>query len=271
MITALPYQASPAKVLEQIAAQMQAKKLPMLVDLRDESDHENPTRLVLVPRSNRIDVERLMSHLFATTDLERSFRVNLNVIGLDMRPRVKGLAEMLREWLVFRQATVTRRLEHRLAKIEQRLHILAGLLIAYLNIDEVVRIVREEDNPRAELMARFALSEIQANAILDLRLRQLARLEEIKLTTERDELDAEKADIDKTLKSKARLKSLIKKELLADAEAHGDARRSPTRNGRRSRGVHRRRSADERADHRGDVGEGLDPRGERHTTSTSSN
>ncbi len=227
VITALPYQASPAKVLEQIAAQMQAKKLPMLVDLRDESDHESPTRLVLVPRSNRIDVERLMSHLFATTDLERSFRVNINVIGLDMRPRVKGLAELLSEWLVFRQATVTRRLEHRLAKIEQRLHILAGLLIAYLNIDEVVRIVREEDNPKAELMTRFALSEIQANAILDLRLRQLARLEEIKLTTERDELDAEKADIEKTLKSKARLKTLIKKELLADAQVHGDARRSP--------------------------------------------
>ncbi len=227
VITALPYQASPAKVLEQIAAQMQAKKLPMLVDLRDESDHESPTRLVLVPRSNRIDVERLMSHLFATTDLERSFRVNINVIGLDMRPRVKGLAELLSEWLVFRQATVTRRLEHRLAKIEQRLHILAGLLIAYLNIDEVVRIVREEDNPKAELMAKFALSEIQANAILDLRLRQLARLEEIKLTTERDELDAEKADIEKTLKSKARLKTLIKKELLADAQVHGDARRSP--------------------------------------------
>jgi topoisomerase-4 subunit A len=227
VITALPYQASPAKVLEQIAAQMQAKKLPMLVDLRDESDHENPTRLVLVPRSNRIDAERLMSHLFATTDLERSFRVNLNVIGLDLRPRVKGLADMLREWLEFRQATVTRRLEHRLAKIEQRLHILAGLLIAYLNIDEVVRIVREEDNPKAELMARFSLSEIQANAILDLRLRQLARLEEIKLTTERDELEAEKADIDKTLKSKARLRTLIKKELLADAEEHGDPRRSP--------------------------------------------
>ncbi len=227
VITALPYQASPAKVLEQIAGQMQAKKLPMLVDLRDESDHENPTRLVLVPRSNRIEFERLMSHLFATTDLERSFRVNINVIGLDMRPRVKGLADLLREWLVFRQATVTRRLEHRLAKIEQRLHILAGLLIAYLNIDEVVRIVREEDNPKAELMTQFALSEIQANAILDLRLRQLARLEEIKLTTERDELDAEKADIDKTLKSKARLKTLVKKELLADAETHGDARRSP--------------------------------------------
>ena len=227
VITALPYQASPAKVLEQIAAQMQAKKLPMLVDLRDESDHESPTRLVLVARSNRIDVERLMSHLFATTDLERSFRVNMNVIGLDLRPRVKGLADLLREWLVFRQATVTRRLEHRLARIEQRLHILAGLLIAYLNIDEVVRIVRQEDNPKAELITRFALSDIQANAILDLRLRQLARLEEIKLTSERDALDAEKADIDKTLKSKARLKSLIKKELLADAQAHGDARRSP--------------------------------------------
>jgi topoisomerase IV subunit A len=227
VITALPYQASPAKVLEQIAGQMQAKKLPMIVDLRDESDHENPTRLVLVPRSNRIDVERLMSHLFATTDLERSYRVNFNMIGLDQRPRVKGLKDLLAEWLTFRQQIVTRRLEFRLAKIEQRLHILNGLLIAYVNLDEVIRIVREEDNPRAELMTRFALSEIQANAILDLRLRQLARLEELKLTTERDELDAEKADIDKTLKSKARLKTLIKKELLADAQAHGDARRSP--------------------------------------------
>jgi topoisomerase IV subunit A len=227
VITALPYQASPAKVLEQIAGQMQAKKLPMLVDLRDESDHENPTRLVLVPRSNRVDAERLMSHLFATTDLERSFRVNVNVIGLDQRPRVKGLAELLREWLVFRQATVTRRLEHRLGRIDQRLHVLVGLLVAYLNIDEVIRIVREEESPRAELMKRFALSDIQANAILDLRLRQLARLEEIKLTTERDELEAEKADIEKTLKSKARLRSLIKKELLADAETFGDARRSP--------------------------------------------
>ncbi|HET6471046.1 MAG TPA: DNA topoisomerase IV subunit A [Pseudomonadales bacterium] len=227
VITALPYQTSPAKVLEQIAAQMQAKKLPMVVDLRDESDHENPTRLVLVPRSNRIDVERLMSHLFATTDLERSYRVNFNVIGLDQRPRVKGLRDLLAEWLTFRQQIVTRRLEFRLAKIEQRLHILNGLLIAYLNLDEVIRIVREEDDPRAELMKRFKLSEIQAGAILDLRLRQLARLEEIKLTAERDELDAEKADIDKTLKSKARLKTLIKKELLADAEKHGDARRSP--------------------------------------------
>ena len=227
VITALPYQASPAKVLEQIAQQMQAKKLPMLVDLRDESDHENPTRLVLVPRSNRVEVERVMSHLFATTDLEKSFRVNFNVIGLDQRPRVKGLVELLREWLVYRQATVTRRLEHRLARIEQRLHILGGLLIAYLNIDAVIRIVREHDNPRAELMARYALSEIQANSILDLRLRQLARLEEIKLTTERDTLEAEKADIGKTLNSKARLKTLVKKELLADAQTHGDARRSP--------------------------------------------
>jgi topoisomerase-4 subunit A len=227
VITALPYQASPAKVLEQIAGQMQAKKLPMLVDLRDESDHENPTRLVLVPRSNRIDVDRLMSHLFATTDLERSFRVNVNVIGLDLRPRVKGLAELLREWLVFRQATVTRRLEHRLGRIEARLHILVGLLVAYVNLDEVIRIVREEEAPRPALMKRFELSELQANAILDLRLRQLARLEEIKLTTERDELEAEKADIDKTLNSKARLRTLIKKELLADEKTYGDPRRSP--------------------------------------------
>jgi topoisomerase IV subunit A len=227
VITALPYQASPAKVLEQIAAQMQAKKLPMLVDLRDESDHENPTRLVLVPRSNRVDVERLMSHLFATTDLERSYRVNLNVIGLDQRPRVKSLAELLGEWLEFRQATVTRRLEHRRGRIDARLHVLEGLLIAYLNLDEVIRIVREEESPRAALMARFKLSEVQATAILDLRLRQLARLEEIKLTAERDELAAEKTDIEKILKSKARLKTLIKRELTADAEAHGDARRSP--------------------------------------------
>ena len=227
VITALPYQASPAKVLEQIAGQMQAKKLPMLVDLRDESDHENPTRLILVPRSNRVDVDRLMSHLFATTDLERSFRVNMNVIGLDLKPRVKGLADLLREWLTFRQATVTRRLEHRLGRIEARLHILIGLLVAYLNIDEVIRIVREAETPRVELMKRFKLSELQANAILDLRLRQLARLEEIKLTTERDELESEKAEIDKTLKSKARLRTLIKKELLADEKTYGDPRRSP--------------------------------------------
>lgn len=226
VIDALPYQASPAKILEQIAAQMNGKTLPMLSDLRDESDHENPTRLVLVPRSNRVDLPRLMSHLFASTDLERSYRVNMNVIGLDGRPAVKGLRDMLREWLEYRQRTVTRRLEFRLEKILARLHILEGLLIAYLNIDEVIRIVREEDKPREALMAAFKLTELQANAILDLRLRQLAKLEEIKLTTERDELSAEQADLEKILASKARLKTLIKKELLADAETYGDDRRS---------------------------------------------
>ncbi len=227
VITALPHQTSPAKVLEQIAQQMHAKKLPMLVDLRDESDHENPTRLVLVPRSNRVDTERLMSHLFATTDLERSYRVNLNMIGLDQRPQVKTLAGIIKEWLTYRQDTVTRRLQFRLDKINDRLHILDGLLIAYLNIDEVIRIIREEDEPKQELMERYKLSDIQANAILDLRLRQLAKLEEIKLKTEQDELSAEKADIEKILGSKARLKTLVKKELLALAEEYGDERRSP--------------------------------------------
>ena len=181
VITALPYQVSPAKVLEQIAQQMHAKKLPMLVDLRDESDHENPTRLVLVPRSNRIDTERLMSHLFATTDLERSYRVNVNLIGLDQKPQVKNLVTLLKEWLQYRLTTVTRRLNFRLDKINDRLHILDGLLVAYLNIDEVIRIIREEDEPKAQLMKKFKLSELQANAILDLRLRQLAKLEEVKL------------------------------------------------------------------------------------------
>jgi topoisomerase IV subunit A len=227
VITALPHQASPARVLEQIAAQMQAKKLPMITDLRDESDHESPTRLVLVPRSNRIDVDRLMLHLFATTDLEKSYRVNMNLIGLDQRPRVKNLRALLDEWLSYRQRTVTRRLEFRLERINERLHILDGLLVAYLNIDEVIRIVREEDDPKAALMKAFKLSEIQATAILDLRLRQLAKLEEIKLRGEKDALEAERADIEKTLNSKARLKTLIKKELLADADAFGDARRSP--------------------------------------------
>ncbi len=227
VVTALPYQSSPTKVMEQIAAQMNAKKLPMLNDLRDESDHENPTRLVLIPRSNRIDVPRLMSHLFATTDLERSYRINMNVIGLDGRPAVKGLVTMLKEWLEYRQQTVTRRLEFRRDKIDARLHILQGLLVAYLNIDEVIRIVREEDKPKSALMSAFDLSELQANAILDLRLRQLARLEEIKLTTERDELATEKAGIEKILASKARLKTLVKKELLEDAETFGDDRRSP--------------------------------------------
>lgn len=227
VVTALPHQASPAKIMEQIAQQMHAKKLPMLVDLRDESDHENPTRLVLVPRSNRVDVDRLMSHLFATTDLERSYRVNMNVIGLDGRPAVKNLQQMLKEWLVYRQDVVTRRLNWRLDKINERLHILEGLLVAYLNIDEVIRIIREEDDPKQQLMDRYSLSEIQANAILDLRLRQLAKLEEIKLTTERDELSAEKADIEKILGSKARMKTLLKKELLEVAEEYGDERRSP--------------------------------------------
>ncbi len=227
VISALPHQASPAKILEQIAQQMQAKKLPMLADLRDESDHENPTRLVLVPRSSRVDVERLMSHLFATTDLEKSYRVNLNLIGLDMRPQVKDLVSILREWLVFRQQTVTRRLEFRLQKINDRLHILDGLLVAYLNLDEVIRIIREEDDPKASLMAAFKLTDLQATAILDLRLRQLAKLEEMKLRGEKDELEGERADIEKILASKARLKTLVKQELLSDADSYGDARRSP--------------------------------------------
>ena len=227
VITALPHQVSPAKVLEQVAQQMNAKKLPMLVDLRDESDHENPTRLVFVPRSNRIDYDRLMSHLFATTDLERSYRVNLNIIGLDQRPEVRGLVGILKEWLRYRLNVVTRRLNFRLEKINGRLHILDGLLIAYLNLDEVIRIIREKDQPRPELMNRFALSAIQANAILDLRLRNLAKLEEMKLRGEKDELETEKADLEKTLGSKARMQTLIKKELLAVAENYGDPRRSP--------------------------------------------
>lgn len=229
VITALPHQASPAKVLEQIAQQMHARKLPMLSDLRDESDHENPTRLVLVPRSNRVDTNRLMSHLFATTDLEKSYRINLNVIGLDQKPQVKNLVLMLKEWLAYRHETVRRRLSFRLEKINDRLHILEGLLVAYLNIDEVIRIIREEEHPKAALMRKFKLSDIQATAILDIRLRQLARLEEQKLQGERDELEAEKVDLEKTLGSRARMKTLIKKELLADAEQYGDARRSPLR------------------------------------------
>ena len=227
VITALPHQVSPAKVLEQVAQQMNAKKLPMLVDLRDESDHENPTRLVFVPRSNRIDCDRLMSHLFATTDLERSYRVNLNIIGLDQRPEVKGLVGILKEWLRYRLDVVTRRLNFRLDKINDRLHILDGLLVAYLNLDEVIRIIREEDEPRQALVKRFGLSDTQANAILDLRLRNLAKLEEMKLRGEKDELETEKSDLEKTLGSKARMQTLIKKELLAVAEEYGDDRRSP--------------------------------------------
>jgi len=227
IVTALPFQTSPSKVLEQIAAQIQSKKLPMLVDLRDESDHENPTRLVLVPRSNRVDIDRLMSHLFASTDMERSYRVNMNVIGLDGLPKVKNLKTMLVEWLTYRRDTITRRISFRVERIAERVHILEGLLVAYLNIDEVIRIVREEDHPRQALVSRFKISETQANSILDIRLRQLAKLEEIKLTGERDELLAEKVDLEKILGSKARMKTLMKNELLQDAEQYGDARRSP--------------------------------------------
>lgn len=224
VIDALPYQVSPAKILEQIAAQMNAKKLPMLSDLRDESDHENPIRVVLVPRSNRIDVEALMSHLFATTALENTYRANFNIIGLDGRPQVKNLKDLLSEWLEFRSQTVTARLQHRLAKVDERLHILEGLLNAYLNLDEVIRIIRTEDEPKEELMARFSLTDIQATAILDLKLRHLAKLEEMKIRGEQAELAKEKADLEKILNSPARLKTLIRKELEADGEAYGDAR-----------------------------------------------
>ena len=227
VITALPHQVSPGKVIEQVATQMRAKKLPWLEDVRDESDHANPTRIVLVPRSNRVDVEQLMGHLFATTDLERSYRANFNVIGLDGRPQVKGLRAMLAEWLQFRADTVTRRLTHRLEKVERRLHLLEGLLVAFLNLDEVIRIIRTEDEPRAVLMERFALSEEQTDYILETRLRQLARLEEMKIRGEQSELEAERETLVATLGSKAKLKRLIKDELLADAKKFGDARRSP--------------------------------------------
>ncbi|MDA8773380.1 DNA topoisomerase IV subunit A [Luminiphilus sp.] len=227
VVHALPHQVSGSKVLEQIAAQMQARKLPMVGDLRDESDHEHPTRFVVVPRSNRVDLDALMSHLFATTDLERNYRVNLNVIGIDGRPGVKSLATILLEWLEFRRTTVRRRLEYRLEKVLKRLHILEGYLVAYLNIDEVIRIVREEDAPRPALMARFELTEVQADAILDLKLRNLAKLEEMKIRGEQNELAEERDDLEKTLGSDARLKTLIKKELEAVANDHGDERRSP--------------------------------------------
>ncbi|MYL22674.1 DNA topoisomerase IV subunit A [Halomonas alkaliantarctica] len=227
VITALPYQVSGAKVLEQIAAQMQAKKLPMVADLRDESTHEAPTRLVIEPRSSRVDVEALMAHLFATTDLEKSARVNMNVIGLDGRPRVMPLPELLGEWLRFRRATVRRRLEHRLGKVEDRLHILEGLLAAYLNIDEVIRIIREEDEPKSALMAAFGLSERQAEAILELRLRHLAKLEEMKIRGEQDELEKERKRLQALLGSDAKLTTLIEKEIRAAGKEHFDARRSP--------------------------------------------
>ena len=226
VVTALPHQVSPAKVLEQIAAQMQAKKLPMVEDLRDESDHENPTRLVIVPRSNRVDLDQLMNHLFATTDLERNYRANLNIIGINGKPQILNLRELLKQWLTFRMDTVTRRLNHRLDQVVDRMHILEGLLIAYLNIDEVIHIIRHEDKPKPVLMERFGLTGTQAEAILDLKLRNLAKLEEMKLRDEQDILADERDELEKILGSKARLKTLIKKELLADAERYGDDRRS---------------------------------------------
>lgn len=227
IVTALPYQVSAARVLEQIANQMQAKKLPMVDDLRDESDHENPTRLVIVPRSNRVDLDQLMSHLFATTDLEKNYRVNLNVIGLNNRPHVYNLRELLKEWLEFRTATVRRRLQFRHDRVVARLHILDGLLIAYLNINEVVRIIRREDEPKPKLMKRFKLTEAQADAILDTRLRHLARLEEMKIMTEQQELTRERDGLTKILKSRARLKNQVRDELMVDAQEFGDERRSP--------------------------------------------
>ncbi|GAB2908695.1 DNA topoisomerase IV subunit A [Rheinheimera gaetbuli] len=227
VITALPHQTSGAKILEQIAAQMQAKKLPMVSDLRDESDHENPTRIVIVPRSNRIDVDQLMQHLFATTDLERSYRVNLNILGLDNRPRVKNLQGILSEWLVFRRDIVRRRLQYRLNKVLDRLHVLDGLLIAFLNIDDVIRIIRTFDEPKAELIAFFGITERQAEAILELKLRHLAKLEEMKIRGEQDELAKERDKLEAILGSEKKLTKLIRDELLADAEKYGDERRSP--------------------------------------------
>ena len=227
VITALPYQVSGARVLEQIAEQMNGKKLPMLADLRDESDHENPTRLVLVPRSNRVDLQALMGHLFASTDLEKNHRVNMNMIGIDGRPAVKSICEIIKEWLNFRLISVRRRLQHRLDKVESRLHLLDGLLIAFLNLDQVINIIRTEDKPKTVLMERFSLSETQADYILDTRLRQLARLEEMKIRAEQEELLEEKKELELILGSAVRLKTKVKKELLAMAEEFGDERRSP--------------------------------------------
>ena len=226
VITALPHQVSPAKVLEQIAAQMQAKKLPMVEDLRDESDHENPTRLVIVPRSNRVDVEQLLNHLFATTDLERNYRINMNIIGNNGKPQVLDLRNLLKQWLTFRLDTVTRRLEFRLDQVVDRLHILEGLLIAFLNIDEVIHIIRTEDEPKPLLMSHFDITGTQAEAILNLKLRNLARLEEMNIRAEQAELEEERQQLETTLGSRQRLKTLVKHELLADAKEYGDDRRS---------------------------------------------
>ena len=226
IISTLPHQSSPSKVIAQIAEQMTAKKLPMLEDIRDEADHENPIRIVLVPRSNRVDTDALMAHLFATTDLEKSYRVNMNMIGLDHKPAVKGLLEILNEWLTFRRTTVTRRLQYRLDKVLSRLHILEGLMIAFLNIDEVIEIIRHEDDPKAELMARFNLSDEQADAILNLRLRHLAKLEENQLKAEQDELEKERLNLEAILGSERRLNTLIKKEIQEDAKKYASPRMS---------------------------------------------
>ncbi|MBY4838467.1 DNA topoisomerase IV subunit A [Pantoea sp. DY-5] len=229
VITALPHQVSGARVLEQIANQMRNKKLPMVEDLRDESNHENPTRLVIVPRSNRVDLEQVMNHLFATTDLEKSYRVNLNMIGLDNRPAVKNLLEILSEWLVYRRDTVTRRLNYRLDRVLRRLHILEGMLVAFLNIDEVIHIIRTEDEPKPVLMSRFDISETQAEAILELKLRHLAKLEEMKIRGEQAELEKERDQLQAILASERKMSNLLKKELLADSQTYGDDRRSPLR------------------------------------------
>ena len=226
VVSELPYQVSGAKVLEQIAGQMQPKKLPLVADLRDESDHENPTRLVIVPRSNRVDAEQLMSHLFASTDLERTYRINLNMIGLNGRPQVKDLRTILKEWLEYRTETVRKRLQYRLDKVLARLHILEGLLIAYLNIDEVIHIIRTEDEPKPVLMKRFKITDTQAEAILELKLRHLAKLEEMKIRGEQDQLAEERDQLQLTLGSAQRMKTLIRNEIMADAEQFGDERRS---------------------------------------------
>src|SRR5262249_38883187 len=226
VITALPFQVSGGRIQEQVAEQIRAKKLPMVDDIRDESDHENPTRLVIIPRSNRVDMVEVMNHLFATTDLERSYRVNLNIIGLDGRPRVMGLKDILSGWLEFRIATVPRRLQHRLEKVTRRLHILAGLLAVYLNLDEVIKIIRREDEPKPVLMKRFKLSDEQAEAILETKLRHLAKLEEMKIREEQKELSQEQEEIEGLLKSKAKLRKLVAEKTRSDAKKYGDDRRT---------------------------------------------
>jgi len=227
VVTSLPFQVSGSKVLQQIAQQMTSKKLPMVEDLRDESDQESPTRIVIVPRSNRIDLEELMTHLFATTDLERSYRINMNMIGLDGRPRLYNLRDLLSEWLEFRIETVRRRLQHRYDQVNSRLHLLDGLLIAYLNVDEVIRIIRREDEPKPVLMKRFALSDVQAEYILELKLRKLNKLEEMEIRGEQAGLQQERSDLEKILGSKARLRKQVREELIKDGEEFGDKRRSP--------------------------------------------